>query len=131
MNAFSSRLMARLMVPVAVTAALSGCMVVPSPSQQPRPNAPAARVPTPVAPVPVVPAPEEPARVAARTVINREMARRLPGVNVAPYTDCVVNNATMAELATLGTAPDPAASVAGIVSRPATTKCIAGLARRA
>ena len=37
-------------------------------------------------------------RQVARTVINAEMEKRLPGANVAPYTDCVVNNATTAEL---------------------------------
>lgn len=96
----------------------------------------------PVAPPPVVVAPLPapggltPAqRAAATTVVNREMATRLPGVNVAPYTACVVNNATMAELADLagmtGNSAGAATAVAAIVKRPAATQCIAGVARTA
>ncbi|WP_347140221.1 hypothetical protein [Paracoccus sp. SSK6] len=75
-------------------------------------------------------------RQAARTVINAEMEKRLPGANVAPYTDCVVNNATTAELidiaqASRAGATGTADSVAAIVSRPATTQCIAAAARSA
>ncbi|MCZ0962179.1 hypothetical protein [Paracoccus benzoatiresistens] len=72
-------------------------------------------------------------RQVARTVINSEMEKRLPGANVAPYTDCVVNNATTAELidiaqASRAGATGTADSVAAIVSRPATTQCIAAAA---
>lgn len=75
-------------------------------------------------------------RQVARTVINAEMEKRLPGANVAPYTDCVVNNATTAELidiaqASRAGASGTADSVAAIVSRPATTQCIAAAARTA
>lgn len=94
----------------------------------------------PVAP-PIVVAPLPPApggltsaqRAAATSVVNREMASRLPGVNVAPYSACVVNNATMAELADLagmtGNSAGAATAVAAIVQRPAATQCIAGVAR--
>ena len=73
-------------------------------------------------------------RQVARTVINAEMEKRLPGANVAPYTDCVVNNATTAELIDIAQASragvtGTADSVAAIVSRPATTQCIAAAAR--
>lgn len=73
-------------------------------------------------------------REVARNVINREMQSRLPGANVAPYTDCVINNATTAELIDIAQAAQSgvtgtANSVASIVSRPATTQCIASAAQ--
>ena len=72
-------------------------------------------------------------RQIARNVINTEMQKRLPGANVAPYTDCVINNATTAELIDIAQASTSgtADSVATIVSRPATTQCIAGAAAAA
>ncbi|MDB6180123.1 hypothetical protein [Paracoccus fistulariae] len=75
-------------------------------------------------------------RQIARNVINTEMQKRLPGANVAPYTDCVINNATTAELIDIAQASTSgvsgtADSVATIVSRPATTQCIASAARSA
>lgn len=91
------------------------------------------------APVTTMPAPtvlDAASRVVARNVINSEMQKRLPGVNVAPYTDCVVNNATTAELIDIAQmsrsgVTGTADSVAAIVSRPATTQCIASAARSA
>lgn len=74
-------------------------------------------------------------RAQATAVVNREMATRLPGVNVAPYTACVINNATMAEMADLAGmsagGAGAASAVAAIVQRPAATQCIAGVARTA
>jgi hypothetical protein len=69
----------------------------------------------------------------ARVVVNREMAKRLPGANVAPYTDCVLQNATTAELASIADAGAAGAgnAVASIVGRPATSQCIAGAAAAA
>ena len=101
------------------------------------PIPPATVVTTP--PVVVAPAPtvlDAATRQVARTVINTEMEKRLPGANVAPYTDCVVNNATTAELIDIAQASragvtGTADSVAAIVSRPATTQCIAAAARTA
>ena len=63
--------------------------------------------------------------------MNREMARRLPGANVAPYTDCVLQNATTAELADISQSANASGAVAAIVGRPATTQCIAGAAAAA
>ena len=80
---------------LAVTAAalaLSGCVAA----------VPVATVPVPAAPVVVAPpAPSVPraSRAAATRVVNVEMAKRLPGRNVAPYTACVLDNATDAEIA--------------------------------
>jgi len=107
------------LIMTAAALALSGCVV-----QNPGP------VPAPLPPV-VAPAPDA-ARSNARVVVNREMARRLPGANVAPYTDCVMQNATSAELATIAdSATSASGTVASIVSRPTTTQCIAGAAAAA
>lgn len=117
-----------LILSAAAAMGLAGCAVVPV---QPVP-APA------LPPVVVAPAPTAPStagsatRAAAVAVVNREMAARLPGVNVMPYTSCVVNNATQAELADLaGSAANggAAGAVASIVKRPAASSCIAGLSR--
>lgn len=101
--------------------ALSGC-VVQNPGMAPPPVIPQ-----------VTPAPDAAIRSSARVVVNREMARRLPGANVAPYTDCVLQNATTAELASIADAGATGAgnAVASIVGRPATSQCIAGAAASA
>lgn len=107
---------------------LAGC-VAPTAMQAPvSPVAPAA----PAAPTTL----DAASRQVARNVINSEMQNRLPGVNVSPYTDCVVNNATTAELIDLAQASragvsGTADSVASIVSRPATSQCIASAAQTA
>lgn len=116
----------RLSLSLTVAApALSGC-VMQNPGQMPPP---ANNVP----PVASVPNADMAARATARVVVNREMARRLPGANVAPYTDCVIDNASASELASIVTAGDAAAAsmVAGIVGRPATSQCIARAASSA
>ncbi|MBK4214872.1 hypothetical protein JJJ17_02920 [Paracoccus caeni] len=93
------------------------------------------RQPAVTAPVPTTPTVLDAAsREVARNVINREMQSRLPGANVAPYTDCVINNATTAEMIDIAQAAQSgvagtANSVATIVSRPATTQCIAAAAQ--
>lgn len=107
--------------------ALAGC-VAPLPTTGPVPTTPAA----PAAPTVL----DAASRSVARNVINSEMQKRLPGANVAPYTDCVVNNATTAELIDIAQmsrsgVTGTADSVAAIVSRPATTQCIASAARSA
>ncbi|RCW85932.1 hypothetical protein [Paracoccus lutimaris] len=103
--------------------ALSGC-VIQNPGMAPAP-----------APLPQVttPSPDVAIRSSARVVVNREMAKRLPGANVAPYTDCVLQNATTAELASIADSGADGAgnAVASIVGRPATSQCIAGAAAAA
>lgn len=112
----------RLPVVLTVAAlALSGC-VVQNPGGMPPPV---------VTPPVVVPNPDVAVRSSARVVINREMARRLPGANVAPYTDCVLQNATTAELADIAQSTNASGAVASVVGRPATTQCIAGAAAAA
>ena len=59
------------------------------------------------------------------------MAKRLPGRNVAPYTACVLDNATDAEIADLSTLTGQASAadaVASIVRRSGTTACIGRVA---
>lgn len=107
-------------LPIAALA-LSGC-VVQNPGGMPPPV---------VTPPVVVPNPDAAVRSSARVVINREMARRLPGANVAPYTDCVMQNATTAELADIAQSANASGAVASVVGRPATTQCIAGAAAAA
>lgn len=117
-----------LALPAIGLLALAGCTVAPAPVATP--TAPVVVPPTPVAPVaPTV------NRSAAVGVVNREMAQRLPGTNVGPYTNCVVNNATDAELADLasmaGNSAGASSAVAAIVQRPAAASCIAGVSRAA
>ncbi len=107
---------------VVVLTALSGCVNPVGPRNPPIQSAVVPQ-PTPL---------DQTARSAARDVVNREMARKLPGKNVAPYTDCIINNATAGEITTLagialgqGSAIEP---VAAIIRRPETSQCIARVA---
>lgn len=107
---------------------LAGCMPPVAMQAPVSPSAPVA----PAAPTTL----DAASRQVARNVINSEMQNRLPGVNVSPYTDCVVNNASTAELIDLAQASragvaGTADSVAAIVSRPATSQCIAAAAKAA
>ncbi|SCX99258.1 hypothetical protein [Paracoccus tibetensis] len=111
-------------------ATLSGCVAAVPVAGPAVPTAPV--VTAPVTPTVL----DAASRQVATNVINAEMQRRLPGVNVQPYTNCVVSNATTAELidiaqASRAGASGTADSVASIVSRPATTQCIAAAARTA
>ncbi|WP_208021222.1 hypothetical protein [Paracoccus alkanivorans] len=108
-----------------VALALAGCAVT-TPQTGTVPTAPTT---TPATPTTL----DAASRQVARNVINSEMEKRLPGANVAPYTDCVMSNATTAELIDIAQASragvaGTADSVASIVSRPATTQCISGAA---
>jgi len=112
----------------AAALALAGCVAAAEKAADPT----ATVVTGPVTPTTL----DEASRQVARTAINTEMQNRLPGVNVAPYTDCVMANATTAELIGIAQASRTGAtgvadSVAAIVSRPATGQCIAGAASRA
>jgi hypothetical protein len=105
----------------AAALALSGC-VMQNPGMSP--------APAPLPPV-VSQNPDGAVRNSARVIVNREMARRLPGANVAPYTDCVMQNATTVELAGIADSTNASSAVASIVGRPATSQCIAGAAAAA
>lgn len=110
-----------LVATVVALTALSGCV-----------NPVAQRNPPAASPIPQPTPLDQTARSAARDVVNREMARKLPGKNVAPYTDCIINNASASEITTLagiglgqGSAIEP---VAAIIRRPETSQCIARVA---
>lgn len=99
------------------TLAVSGC-VVQNPGMAPPP--------APLPPV-ATPNPDAAVRSSARVVINRQMAKNMPGIDIAPYTDCVVQNATTAELAGIADSASPSAPIAEIVKRPATSACLGRL----
>ena len=74
----------------AASLVLAGCVARVPPSQ------PTSPIPTPPPVTQPTTTLDSSTRAVARDVVNREMAKRLPGRNVAPYTDCVLNNASMA-----------------------------------
>ena len=112
---------------VAAAAALSGCVATVPGVQQPV-TPPVVVTPAPNTPVVVTPLPNNvPDTITARTVVSAEMAKRLPGRNVGALTECVMSNASQAELADLVAQQGKAAAgnaVAAIVQRPATMSCI-------
>ncbi|MDO5631573.1 MAG: hypothetical protein Q4G22_07025 [Paracoccus sp. (in: a-proteobacteria)] len=118
----------------AAALALSGC-VVATPFPAPVPTAPVTTAPT--APVATTPTTLDAAsRAAAQAAITTAMQASLPGTNATPYTNCVMQNATTAELIDIAqmsraNVPGVADSVAAIVRRPATTACISAAARTA
>lgn len=71
------------------------------------------------------------ARQQAKAVINGVVADKLPGVNAAPVTDCIIDNATTNEILTIGGAAvtgvtaATARQVLQIARRPETVSCIA------
>ena len=119
-----------LIAALAAATALSGCMVPVTTAPAPVAPAPVIVTPAPRTPVVVVPPPTTtrvPDTPTARQVISAELAKRAPGRNVGPLTDCVVANASQAELADIAAMqgkPAAANAVATIVSKPATTQCI-------
>lgn len=70
-------------------------------------------------------------RAAAKATVNRVASERFPGVPVAPVSDCVIDNASVAEILTMARfsvgAPDPRAvdAVLGVARRPDTIQCLA------
>lgn len=70
------------------------------------------------------------ARGAAKSVVARAAAERLPGVPVAPYTDCIINNATSQQILVLAadSVTGPTAStweiITGIARKPETLQCL-------
>lgn len=73
---------------------------------------------------------EEVARAQAKSVVNTVVAQRMPGVNAAPVTDCVIDNATMSEIYTIskgavvGVTEETVTTVLSIARRPDTVGCI-------
>jgi len=70
------------------------------------------------------------ARNTAKGVVNGVVAQRFPGVNVAPMTDCVIDNASrfeifdIAKAGATGITPATVETVTTIATRPATVQCI-------
>ena len=72
-------------------------------------------------------------RSLARNAVDAAAARYVPGVNVTPYTDCVINNASTSELLQLAQAAGAGAAqeiatqaypvVKTIAARSETSKC--------
>jgi predicted ThiF/HesA family dinucleotide-utilizing enzyme len=69
------------------------------------------------------------ARDAAKGVVNTVVQTRFPGVNAAPFTDCIIDNAsgseivTIAEAAVLGVTPRTTNLIVDIAGRPDTVRC--------
>ena len=70
------------------------------------------------------------ARQAAKGVVKGIVAQKFPGVNVAPVTDCVIDNASrfeifdIAKAGATGVTPETVETVTTIASRPETVQCI-------
>lgn len=77
---------------------------------------------------------QETTRGLARSAVDAAATRYVPGVDVSPYTDCVINNASTDELVQLaqaagaGAAQDVATRawpvVRTVASRPEATQCL-------
>lgn len=70
------------------------------------------------------------ARNTAKGVVNGVVGQRFPGVNAAPVTDCVIDNASRFEIFDIakadatGVTPETVETVTTIASRPETVQCI-------
>jgi len=71
------------------------------------------------------------ARDQAKSVVNDVVADKFPSVNVAPITDCVIDNASASEILTIasaavtGVTETTANAVVDITKRPETVQCLA------
>lgn len=69
------------------------------------------------------------AREAAKGVVNNVVQTRFPGVNAAPVTDCIIDNASASEIlqiatgAAMGATPETTNLVLEIAQRPETIRC--------
>lgn len=70
------------------------------------------------------------ARETAKGVVNGVVGQKFPGVNAAPVTDCVIDNATrfeifdIAKTGATGVTPATVETVTTIAARPETVQCI-------
>lgn len=70
------------------------------------------------------------ARQAAKGVVKGVVAQKFPGVNAAPITDCVIDNASrfeifeIAKAGATGVTPATIETVTTISTRPETVQCI-------
>lgn len=71
------------------------------------------------------------ARDQAKSVVNGIVTSRFPGVNAAPITDCIIDNANAGEILSVarasvtGVTDDTINTVISVTQRPETTSCIA------
>ncbi|MFV0383923.1 hypothetical protein [Paracoccus sp. (in: a-proteobacteria)] len=112
----------------AVTLSLAACMA-PPPGMAPPPAAP-----PPVATMPVPGVADAATRQIARDAITQGLEANMQGVDVQPYVNCVMDNATSAELVDIAQASQSgraatAGSIAAIVRRDPTKQCMASVAR--
>ena len=74
---------------------------------------------------------EQTSRDVAKGIVNSVIQQKFPGVNAAPYTDCIIDNASTDEIlrlaqgAVAGSTDAATTLVLDIASRPATTQCLA------
>ncbi len=74
---------------------------------------------------------EDIARAQAKSVVNGVVAQKLPGVNAAPVTDCIIDSAKLSEIFTIakgtvvGVTDETVSTVMGVAQRPETVRCIA------
>ncbi len=82
---------------------------------------------------PVQEAVDNTARQAARGVVAETLATRFPQVSrelITPFTDCVINNASAAEIRTfakagvVGVEEETAETVRSVLARPETLQCL-------
>jgi hypothetical protein len=92
----------------------------------------AALLAAPLALLSCAPVQDQFARDAARSAVRPVLAERFPGVPLEPASDCVINNASGAEIAQLALAatqsvthPSTSALVVEIATRPETIRCLA------
>ena len=75
---------------------------------------------------------QETTRSLARNAVNTAANQYAPGVDISPFSDCVINNAQTAELLQLAQAASQGAQgatqawpvVRGILSRPEASQCL-------
>ncbi len=77
---------------------------------------------------------QDASRSLARSAVNAAAQQYFPGVDVSPFTDCVIDNATTSEIVQLaqaaskggGGAAEAVPVVRTIIARPEATQCLVG-----
>jgi hypothetical protein len=75
---------------------------------------------------------QDTSRALARSAVNSAAQQHFPGVDVSPFTDCVINNAETSELMQLAQAASAGSNgatealpvVKTILARPAASQCL-------
>lgn len=82
---------------------------------------------------------QDTSRTLARSAVNSAAQQYFPGVNVSPFTDCVINNANTSEIMQLAQAASKGSAGAAdalpivrtVVARPEATQCLVSNAQGA